>query len=283
MNGPVSAVTNANSSAAGATAAINGKGDQAQSDRFANPVAATPTVYRLDVSSLAVKSKVFESLLTQHGLGNDQNTPSDLQRRVAAESQHDRRDDGKAPEPQMPESSQQKLAGTTRKRNSQPVVVTGSQPMIYEFDARPEQLAALIKQIGEKSDSFSAPKPESASSLSQTFRYGDNLYGGGGMGDGGMGAAGMGVGGMGGGQPVPSRRGGQQAAKANAKEAMDATAQPQAAPPIPAPLAAQQAALSAAGAPVQHVVFVLNVVDRLPPVAGRASQSPPPAAAPAKQ
>ena len=53
-------------------AAKDGKGGQAQPWRFDDQMAMASTIVRLDVSPQAVKDKVFERLLADHGLGNGQ-------------------------------------------------------------------------------------------------------------------------------------------------------------------------------------------------------------------
>ena len=194
---------------------------------------------------------------------------------------------------QSPENSPQKADETAQKQNTQRALETGSQPMIYEFDASPEQLAIIIRQINEKSESFSAPK------FAENYRFGANYY------SGGLG------GGAGGGRPAGLPRE-QQQAKADAggtNPSQEEAAQPQAAADS-APGSANQGASPAArraehdhgqmapednrargtanqiasrtGATKQHVVFVLNVVEHLAPAASRASQTPAPTAAPAK-
>ena len=151
----------------------------------------------------------------------------------------------------------------------------------YEFDASPEQLAVIIKQIGERSDSFSAPEIESAvsaspgaSSLAQNDIYGGNNsagrfagrgYGGGGLTDG----------------SVQQQQ--AMAVGGRANLSLKESAQPQTVQAA-ASGTAHPATAPAAGTAKQHVVFLLNVVDHLAPIAGRASQLPANAVpAPAKQ
>jgi hypothetical protein len=140
-----------------------------------------------------------------------------------------------------------------------------SKPMVYEFDASPEQVATLIKQIGEDSDSFSSPEIEhmvapAPNSFAENRSYGANSYSSGTLAD---------------------RSVEPQQAKADAGSARLASeeAQQRRAAPASSARGAQQTASPAAGAAKQHVVFVLNVVDHVTPAAGRMS----PAAAPAKQ
>ena len=56
----------------GVTTPANWKDVQTSPARFAGQGAAAGTVFRLDVTSLAVENKVFENLL-HDGLGSDQN------------------------------------------------------------------------------------------------------------------------------------------------------------------------------------------------------------------
>jgi hypothetical protein len=154
----------------------------------------------------------------------------------------------------------QKPVGTAAKRDSQ---------LIFGFDASPEQLAIVLKQIGERSDSFSAPEIEvaapdspAANLFAEHYRRGTNNFSGGN-----------------GGGTSANRAEQQQQVKGDAgaaKFAREGAAQPQA--PTAAPGSAAQTAYPAAGAARQHVVFVLHVVDRLAPDASRV----PLPAAPAK-
>ena len=142
--------------------------------------------------------------------------------------------------------------------------------MIYTVEASPEQLAMILKQLGQKAAYFSVPKIETPNSTGPGFAYGGmNSNGGFGRRNGRRGAV------MGG--PGQSRL-----ARPYAAKIAPPPAQSQAAP-APVPAFAQQAELPAA-ATLQHVVFVLNVVDQLPAAAGRALQALPPVpAAPSKQ
>ena len=133
--------------------------------------------------------------------------------------------------------------------------------LVYQFDASPEQLATIIKQIGERPDSFSAVEISAAlpmNSFAQNYAYGANNYSGATTINGGT---------------LTNTAGQQQRDKADTglNVSRQETAQPQAAAP-PALGTAKPTAAPAARAAKQHVVFVLNVVDRLPPAAGRASQ-----------
>jgi hypothetical protein len=134
--------------------------------------------------------------------------------------------------------------------------------LIYEFDASPEQLAIFVNQIRERSDSFSMR------SLPQSLTYGADNYGGG-IGGGGSWAA----------------RPGTQQLKADAVQSgfgREDDSQRRTGV-VPGPDSGNKTASPAAGRAKQHLVFVLNVVDRLGPAAGRTPQTPAPAAAtPAK-
>jgi hypothetical protein len=134
--------------------------------------------------------------------------------------------------------------------------------LIYEFDASPEQLAIFVNQIRERSDSFSMR------SLSQSLTYGADNYGGG-IGSGGTWAA----------------RPGTQQSKADAVQSGFGREEDsrRRAGVVPGPDSGNKTASLATGRAKQHLVFVLNVVDRLAPAAGRTPQTPAPAAAtPAK-
>ena len=162
-------------------------------------------------------------------------------------------------------------------KQSQP---RATKSLVYQFDASPEQLAVIVKQLGEKSSSFSAAEIKPAVWVSQganslaggTFSYLGNNHGGGG---------GLGV------QQREEQKAKAAADAGAAKIAPEPAAQPQAPPapaPAPAPAGTVQAPLPAAGAAKRHIVFVLNVVDRLPSDNGHASQlpaaAPPPSARP---
>ncbi len=309
MNGTDFAATD-NSPSAGGAAAVNGKRGQARSNRFAGSKAAVAIHVRLDVSALAVQNKVFENLLADNGLGNDQNSKNYARRALKSDGylqsrittagplrespakdssghgngQGDRV--GGLPQ-QVPDNTLQESIGTSSQQDAQFALATSSKPMIYEFDASPEQLAIVIGQIRKRSESFSAP--------AFTENYGNGVinYGGG----------------AGGGR-LADRVEEQQQAKTDVKaEAAGASlsrkeaAQPQAAPaaapssasqstspaavrqafqPDPSLGLASQTSSPVAGAAKQHVVFILNVVDHLP-AANRASQVPAATSTPAKQ
>jgi len=244
-------------------------------------------------------SRIFKS----EGASQSAIAPTDSQRRLASEDQADRIDNAKAPQGQLLEKSPREVAGSMRKQGGQPGPSTmaqnlsqnqvargyipgsygsDSKPMIYAFYAGPEQIKTILKQLGERTDSFSVRTIDYPNSYPQHLN--DDVSGfGGGMGAVASGRGGMGVGGMGGGGLRGNAAGQQPAAKPEnaVKSAPAPTSRPLA--PVSAPQVAQQAAVPASPGNVQLVVFVLSVVDRLPPVAGRASQLPPPAAAvPAK-
>jgi hypothetical protein len=142
--------------------------------------------------------------------------------------------------------------------------------MTYEFDANPEQLAIIIKQIRERSDAFSAPEIRAADDYSNDVNSSNSGlaggYGGGARADGSALQQ----------QVTPTDSSGVATAR-------DASMQ-QRAGSTPAPVAVQRPTSPAARSPKQHMVFVLNVVDRLPLAADRAIPPPAPApAGPAKQ
>ncbi|MEI8375593.1 MAG: hypothetical protein WCJ35_22455, partial [Planctomycetota bacterium] len=257
MNGTGFAQPGGNSPSAGATEANNFQGGQALPNRSAGRKAPAATVVRINISALALQNRVFENLLASHGLGIDQNRQQQVasqlasqtarndvprsfknqdnlqganagensQRRIASQAAGGQLDGGKNLQQQLPENLSQKSGGTSQKQETQSNFATNSKPIIYEFDASPEQLAILIKQLGERPDSFSISEIEVAASASQTMNsFAQNSSGGMDRGK------------------LPNRPGEQQN-KADA------------------------------GA-TKHLVFVFNVVDRLPSAAGRASQVP---------
>ena len=348
ITGAIVATASGGLSIGGVTTPTNWKDVQTSPARFAGQGAAAGTVFRLDVTSLAVENKVFENLL-HDGLGSDQNFanmaqngPADnLDLRAGQPKQGGRggaedlnRQQNLAANnsslgvggmgggtfqlapsgstalgalnPQQvvspatpPAAKNDASRARQSEANSQATVdpqhgVVAQAPVeqrnlitkglkqqvtkavVYEFDASPEQLASIFKQIGEKSDSFSATEIRPAvGALLGNSSFGDNNYNYYNNYSGGLRGEGT----------TDNRQGGQQQYKFDAgaaKIAPEGAAQPQAAP-APASYGARQTALPAAGAAKQHVIFVLNVVDRLPPAAARASQVPAPAApAPAK-
>jgi hypothetical protein len=235
---------------------------------------------RLDVSARAAREKVFETLLADNELTSDQSPTNMTQKapagnfnRPSVQLPQGGRGGGQSPDrPQILAANKLGQAlgsspsGSAESATSLSVIQQqSSKPMIYQFDASSEQLRTIIKQIGERSDSFSvveivgAASP-GANSSTETWAYGANNYGG-----------------LGGGRSA-DLSGQQQDAKADAggvKFSREETAQPQAAR-APVPHRAKHTASPAVSAARQHVVFVLNVVDRLPPAAG---VSPAPAAA----
>ncbi len=180
MNGTDFAATD-NSPSAGGAAAVNGKRGQARSNRFAGSKAAVAIHVRLDVSALAVQNKVFENLLADNGLGNDQNSKNYARRALKSDGylqsrittagplrespakdssghgngQGDRV--GGLPQ-QVPDNTLQESIGTSSQQDAQFALATSSKPMIYEFDASPEQLAIVIGQIRKRSESFWRPR-----------------------------------------------------------------------------------------------------------------------------
>jgi hypothetical protein len=191
-----------------------------------------------------------------------------------------------SPVPAAPSTPQRRVAQTEQpkqpKQSDQPTDLQqqSTKTLRFELNVSPEQLASIMTLIGTSSESFSAPKIESgnSSALPANSFAGSNGYTAkssiGGMGT----AAGGGFGG-----------GGTSAAGQRAEQKADAgaPAQPQAAPappPAPAPFGplAQQAARTDGTVAKQHVVFLLNVVDRLPPSA-QPPQVPTAAPSPAQQ
>ena len=167
-----------------------------------NPQQAFSPVESPTVQDLA--SRTFKS----EGNGQPATAPSDLQRRGAAKALDGGR--GEAAELQLTEkNSPRKLAAASQKQDRRPVPAPGpenlsqaqtapghapgssigSKPMIYQVNASPEQFAIVLKQIGERADYFSLPKPEPLS----YFAYGD-MNGGGGTGGQGLRGGGMGGG-----------------------------------------------------------------------------------------
>ncbi|MGO9111675.1 MAG: anti-sigma factor family protein [Thermoguttaceae bacterium] len=141
----------------------------------------------------------------------------------------------------------------------------------YEFDASPEQLAIIIKQISEKSDSFSAPKIESAVSASPGATwFAQNDINSGNNPGGGLGGLGIGGGGL---AYSPVQQQQAMAAGGGTNPSPKESAQYQAVQ-APASGAVQPATAPTTGNAKQHVVFVLNVVDHLVPTARRASSLP---------
>jgi hypothetical protein len=279
MNGS-SDVNGGTLSTAGQVAVPNAKSGPTMQSRFAGGQAA-PETYVLNVSKLAVQNKVFENLLARQGLGSYQNSTNVAQNAPADKSgphfglvEQATQDDGQR-------QTRQQILSDNRS--------TGSESIRYEFDATSAQLATVIKQIGERSNFFSAPKIEppvsdspGSGSLAQNGVYANNFRGGVGGGGGFGGGGGRGRGGRGGragGVPpsgVPASDQGQQQAMALAGSAnlsLKGAPQPQAVQSASSG-SAQPAASPAAGIATQHVVFVLNVVDHLAPAAGPASQLP---------
>lgn len=293
MNGSESPASNGNSSPAETMAAGNFKVDQAQ-DLGDGQKAPAATVVRLDVSSLAVQDKVFESMLARSGLGSNPGAANNELRAF--------KDQGNLQSRVGTANSQYAVASNSHAEKPGAGLDHGGalkqqapQPIVFECVASQEQLDLLIKQIRQNSDSFSVPRVEAGNSDSPAVRsiVQSNRYGAGNDR------------GLGGGGGSASRSGEQQQAKAEAKavdsareeavqgprlsqEAMEARRLKQEkavqspATPAPAPLAQQATSPPATGAARQHVVFVLNVVDRIAPAAGRAPPIPA-AAAPAKR
>ncbi len=286
MNGAQSFATNT-ASPAEAMSAGNRKGGQVLSDQSVGKQAPAATFVRLDVSALAVQKKVFENLLAQQGLGSEQDATdrafqgaenrngrsSAFNLSTNSESGAFKREDnvqGRIATENLPRRIV--AQNQSDQRNDQHDAASGLQQqsppsMTYEFDASPEQLANIIKRIGERTESFSAPQfAENSGAAANNY---NNYHYGAGAGGGSFAdrPAEQQVKAGGGGVNLPH----EQVAQAQAA-------------PAAVPGSANQTASHAVGAAKQHVVFVLHVVDRLAPVAGDASRMPAPAvSAPAKQ
>jgi len=139
----------------------------------------------------------------------------------------------------------------------------------YQFDASPEQLASLMQQIGESPDAFSTPQygsvdwaspPARRPPENNQFPYSSpNAYAKDGA-------------------EYLNRQVGQQKLQARpgatASDTATTTTVPQQAPSRYAAFQAKPGAMPARGGAKQHVVFVLIVVDRLPPAATVDFQAP---------
>jgi hypothetical protein len=269
MNGNFAAPSGS-MSAAGQVTVPTAKSGPALQFGFADGQATSET-YVLNVSKLAVQNRVFENLLALQGLGNNQNSTNMAQNAVADKSS---RRSGQAEQ-----AAQGRGQGQTRQRSLSDNRSTGTESIYYEFDASPQQLAILIKQISERSDFFSTPKIEpsvTASSQARSFVQNraypaNNPLGGFGGRGGGMPAAG----------PGQQQPGMALGGRANLRP--QEVPQPQAdqlAASGAAQLAASPAVPPVADVGKQRVVFVLNVVDHWAPPARPSSQLPA-AAAPA--
>jgi hypothetical protein len=157
--------------------------------------------------------------------------------------------------------------------------------ILYQLDASPEQLTAIVKQIGESPDSFSVPKIEPAAATrlatgvgaQNLVPSGANTYAGNQSlgGSGGLGGYG---GGMGGG-PVQQRAlayGGTGLPHKQSESVQPPAVQAPAAAPAP-PISPAKPSVAAAATAKQHVVFVLNIVDHLPSATGARQAAPLPA------
>jgi len=257
MNGTGFFSANGNSTSTGAVAASNFQGGQAMPNRFAGRKAPAATVVRINISALANQNRVFENLLAYQGLGIDQN-----QQQAVSQFENGKRGGDRNLQQQLPEGLMQKPAETSKKQEIQSNFAANSRPVTYEFDASPEQLAILIKQLGERPDSFSISEIEVAASASQTMNSSarNDKY-----------QANKSNDGIGGGT-LANRPDSQRQAKSDAAGGATVAREEN----------AQSQAASPTTATKQHVVFVLRVVDRVVPAAGRASQLPA-ATAPAKQ
>jgi hypothetical protein len=260
MNGPEFALSNADLAPEGGKVAGNWKDGSAPANRVEGQKATAATLVRVDVSALAVQNKVFEKLLAAHGLRGDQNLRNAAQGSPSGNVS--------VRSGQIGQVAQNAGQGM----NKQPMPKPGT---YFDFDASPEQLATIIKQIGESPDSFSTPEvsPSPAMDLlAQNSVHGSGNYRGGAKMSGGELAD----------RQAQTQKAGTEAVKSDLLRGDMAPSQP--APALVAATAAPTAS-PASGAAKLHVVFVLNVVDHLPPATRRSSQltTTPAAPPPAKQ
>jgi hypothetical protein len=255
LNGAGLAAANGNSlpspsaKAAAAAPAMKPNGGQA---------ASAETIVRLDVSTAAAEKRVFEDLLAHCGLRSYQNATY-----PALDSTTDNSN--------LPLDQVQ--GGGRRDGGQSP-----ARQLRYEFDASPEEVADIIKEIRARLDSFSAPEIGPADSTSlPASSFAQNSVSGVNNSMGGMGG--------GGGGPLAARSNREPQATAGA------AVQP---PAAPFPAQSQQAPLPGQGGPAQrpqavtlpaqsqqaglpggakqHVVVVLHVVEHLPAAPAKAEQ-----------
>ncbi len=236
------------------------------------PVSET---YVLNVSKSAVQNKVFENLLKDQGLGGDRNLTVMAKNSPAYNFGRRARQVEEAP--RGGSRDQAKMQTLTENRSAV------SEPIYYEFDVTQAQLATILKQVAEKSEFFSTPMMEPAESASsragviaQNGGYAvDNSAGASGSGGGSNGSGGR-AGGYGGGKPANGQGQPEQAAGLGRRPDVSRheAQQSQAVQQAPDSGAAPPAAPAAAPVAMQHVVFVLNVVDHVAPAAGGAAPSP---------
>jgi len=249
--------------ASGVRSGGEGKDGQGTANRFARQEAQVAT-YVVNVSAGAVKKQVFDNLLTlAHVWPEGTQNATNLAQNAPADKAFARRAEQQGPAAQTAAPDLDKQAGKSNlgagatpsaiprsivsqalpeQRGNQLNDAGNLQRQFikrYQFDASPEQLAIILKQVGERPDCFLI------------------VYG-----DGGNNSSGGASGGMLAERSVQTQQAKAGINGANLRRQDELKSQATSGP-----------GRGAARVSKQHVIFILNVVDRLPPAANRDSQS----------